>query len=97
MTRSEFIDKIEEIQNRNDNRFVGINESELITREEIADLVFSNFKPAISQENTCGSCQKFKGDGPEFQGIGICVAGQYQYSKKSTDICDNIDNFKKKK
>lgn len=39
MKRYEIIDAIEEIQDNNSRRFVGMNESELWTREDIADFV----------------------------------------------------------
>ena len=39
MKRYEIIDAIEEIQDNNSKRFAGMNESELWTREDIADFV----------------------------------------------------------
>lgn len=48
-------------------------------------------------KQTCSSCTKFKLDGVEFPSIGKCTAGSYLYSKKTTDICDNPSEYKKKK
>jgi len=44
MKRHELMDLIQEIQDRNYNKFVGTNEAELATREEICDLWEEEFK-----------------------------------------------------
>ncbi|MFA5300881.1 MAG: hypothetical protein WC389_22040 [Lutibacter sp.] len=47
--RSDLIDKIEEIQNKNYNQFKGVNEADLATREEIADL----FEQLMNEASLC--------------------------------------------
>lgn len=49
MKRDELMDAIQEIQDRNYNKFKGSNEAELHTREEIADLFEAYFKTSASK------------------------------------------------
>lgn len=50
LKRIELMDKLQEIQDKNDNMFRGNNESQLHTREEIADLFEAEQKKQFSKD-----------------------------------------------
>lgn len=52
MERHELIDKIQEIQDKNYNLFKGVNEADLATREEIADLFEQILKERASVDSS---------------------------------------------
>ena len=56
MTREEILDKIEDIQDKNYNKFKGSNEAELHIREDVADLIEEMLKAGdVSDTNEpCG-------------------------------------------
>lgn len=51
MERYELIDLIEEIQIKNDKMYIGTNESDLATREDIADLIIKLLKEQTKMTN----------------------------------------------
>lgn len=57
MERHEILDKLEDIQTANYNRFVGTNESELHTREEIADFIEELLLEASAGKNNIDSSE----------------------------------------
>ena len=76
MDRSDLMDKLEEIQNKNYNRFKGVNEADLATREDIADL----FEKLLSEAR--------EGKEP----INDAPAGGLSKHAVSISVCDEFEN-----